>query len=267
MSDVGTLEWARRTGGRMSTRDRFAAARTAALEQLAMLPRPWRTSLPVDPRVALPREVPATEVARAARERVEEVSPPSLVSHCMRTWLFGELAAACEGIDHDRELLYVSCMLHDLGLTDAHNGADPRAHCFAVEGAFATEDFLSARGWPTERVEAAAEAVALHVNVKVPPGEHGAEAHLLNVGAGVDVAGRGLRRLPRRQVGEVIARHPRDGFGEEFIRLLAEQATARPEARLAFFWRLGFRRWIERNPLDAAGESAPPATKEVSRTS
>ena len=250
----------------MSTGDRFAAIRAAAVEQLRMLPKPWRRSLPVDPAVALPATPPAGEIARASYERAEDVSSPGLLGHCMRTWLFGELAAESDGIEHDEELLYVACMLHDLGLTDAHRGVDPRAHCFAVEGAFAAEDFLAARAWAPARTEAVAEAIALHINVTVPPERHGAEAHLLNVGAGIDVAARGLWRLPRPLVTEVLSRHPRDGFTEEFIGLLEEQARARPDARLALFWRLGFRRWIERNPLDTA-ESAPPATTEVSRTS
>ena len=250
MSELGTLDWARRTGGRLSRRDRLELVRAAMIEQLAMLPRPWRRRLPVDPAIDLPSRPPDSEVARAAYQRAEEVSSPALLAHCTRTWLFGELAAGCGGIRHDEELLYVASVLHDLGLTEAHRAADPRAHCFAVEGAFAAEDFLSARGWPAERTAAVANAVALHVNVTVPLEHHGAEAHLLNLGAAIDVVGRGLPGLPRAKVAEVVERHPRKGFTPQLVAVNKEQAVARPDARLALMWRLGFRRFIERNPLD-----------------
>lgn len=250
----------------MSTRDRLDQMRTATIEQLAMLPKPWRRRLPVDPVLELPSQAPDSAVATAAYERAEEVSSPALLGHCMRTWLFGELAAAVDGIDRDQELLYVACMLHDLGLTEAHTCVDDRARCFAVEGAFAAEDFLSARGWPAERTEAVTEAISLHLNVRVPPDRHGAEAHLVNVGAAIDVAGRGLPRIPRPRVDEVLSRHPRGDIAAELIEALKVQVAARPDARLTLMWRLGFRRYIEKNPLNTR-ESGPPATTGVSRTS
>jgi HD domain len=250
----------------MSTRDRFDRLRAGTLEQLAMLPRPWRRELPVDPAIELPSQAPDSGVARAAYERADELSSPALLGHCVRTWLFGELAAAVDGIDRDQELLYVACMLHDLGLTEAHTCADPRAHCFAVEGALAAEDFLSGGEWPAERTRAVTEAISLHINIRVPLERHGAEAHLLNVGAGMDVAGRGLARMPRARVDEVISRHPRGALVSELIDVMKLQVAERPAARLALMWRLGFRGYIERNPLNT-GESAPPATTEVSRTS
>jgi HD domain len=266
MSEVGTLAWARRTGGRMSRADRLHQVRDALLAQLALLPRPWRRSLAVDPSVALPAEAPTSEVARSAYEYAEEVSSPALLGHCMRTWLFGELGAACEGLAHDRELLYVASLLHDLGLTQPHMGADPRAHCFAVEGAFAAEDFLVSLEWPSEPTEAVTEAISLHLNIKVPADLHGPEAYLLNFGAGVDVVGRGLERLPAPLVEEIGTRHPRTGLAAELIDTMEAQRRARPQARLALMMRLGFRRYIERNPLETR-ESGTPATTQVSRTS
>ena len=244
MSDIGTLAWARRTGGRLSRRERFGQVRAGVVAQLGMLPRPWRRRMPVDPEVELPAEPPDSGVARAARERAEEVSPPWLMGHCLRTWLYGELAASCRGIEHDGELLYVASVLHDLGLTDAHDGADPRAHCFAVEGAFAAEELLAARGWPAERATTVAQAISLHLNITVPAERHGPEAHLLNTGAGLDVVGRGLAGLPRARTAEVEARHPRHGFAKEFAGVLESQARTRPASRAALMMSLGFRRYM-----------------------
>jgi hypothetical protein len=45
-------------------------------------------------------------------------------------------------VAHDPELLYLACVLHDLGLTSAHDGHDAKAACFAVEGARAAHRLL-----------------------------------------------------------------------------------------------------------------------------
>ena len=247
MSDVGTLAWAGRTQGRLSRRERFAQIRAGLVAQLGLLPKPWRRRMPVDAAVALPATPPDSDVARASRAHAEEVSPPWLLSHSLRTWLYGALSAAGRGIEYDEELLYVTCVLHDLGLTDAHEGKNPGPRCFAVEGAYVAGDFLSARGWPEERAGAVAEAISLHLNITVPAERHGPEAHLLNTGAGLDVVGRGIRDLPRTGVSEIESRYPRDGFYDGFADVMAKQAKTRPESRAALMWRLGFMRYMRKD--------------------
>ncbi len=244
MSDVGTLDWARRSGGRLSWQERFGQVRAGFVAQLGLLPKPWRRRMPVDPAVALPAGPPDSEAARGAYAHAEQVSPPWLMGHALRTWLYGELSAACRGIGHDEELLYVICVLHDLGLTETHEGKNGELGCFAVEGAYVAGDFLSACGWPEERATAVAEAVSLHLNITVPMERHGPEAHLLNEGAGLDVVGRRLNELPRAQVKEIESRHPRDGFYDGFADLMAKQARTRPDSRAALMWKLGFKRYM-----------------------
>lgn len=43
-----------------------------------------------------------------------------LVAHSERTYCFGALLAACDGLKLDKELFYLGCILHDLGLSEAH---------------------------------------------------------------------------------------------------------------------------------------------------
>lgn len=88
------------------------------------------------------------------------------------------------------------------------------------------------------------------MNVAVPHERHGAEAHLLNVGAAVDVVGRGLAGLPPAKVTEVMERHPRGDFVSGLVAVNKVEVAARPDARLALMWRLGFLRVINRSPWD-----------------
>src|SRR5215217_6099423 len=63
-----------------------------------------------------PGETPAT---RAALEVVREFSSPALVNHCIRSYLWAASYGRLNGIAYDEELLYVSALLHDLGLVRA----------------------------------------------------------------------------------------------------------------------------------------------------
>jgi hypothetical protein len=187
----------------------------------------------------LPESPPDSRIARDAFELAESESSAALLAHCVRTWLWADLFAQRDGVAHDPELLYVACLLHDLGLTHAHWCATDAADCFAVEGALAAQAFALERSWPEQRADRLAEAIALHLNVDVGT-DLGAEAHLLHAGAGLDVVARRRVELPAATRALVHARHPRDGFADELGLLMPRQTAARPRSRIALLWRLGF---------------------------
>jgi len=63
---------------------------------------------------------PDTPAARAAFEIATMYHTPALLAHVMRSWLWAEGFAALEGrTDIDHELLYVSAVLHDIGMVPA----------------------------------------------------------------------------------------------------------------------------------------------------
>ena len=189
-TDVGTWAWAERTGGRLSRWDRAELVRQGVLARVSRLTARWERPLPAE----LPQP-PDSALAREADERVRELSSPALYGYCMRTWAFAALFAQRDRVAHDPELLYLACVLHDLGLTDAHDCLDPGSACFAVEGARAACDLLRAHGEKEGRVRRVAEAISLHLNISVPD-RLGAEASLLSKGVMLDVVGRRLRKLP-----------------------------------------------------------------------
>ena len=69
---------------------------------------------------------PRTDLTVAADEFVSRVSSEYLYNDCVRSYLFARAVARAQGLtpgsDYDDELVYLSCILHDLGATDTANG-------------------------------------------------------------------------------------------------------------------------------------------------
>ena len=78
-----------------------------------------------------------TPIISRAIEYAREHSEPYLFNHVMRSWLFAVILADLDHSVHDAEILAVTTILHDLGLTKAFEG--PLR--FEVEGANAARAF------------------------------------------------------------------------------------------------------------------------------
>src|ERR1700739_4208572 len=105
-------------------------------------------------------DLPASEIACAARQFVFGVSPAFVAHHSVRSYLFGRELAAAKGlrrdIDYDDELVFLSCILHDLGVTDYGNG-DQR---FEVDGADAAARFLREHSLPQADITTVWQSIA-----------------------------------------------------------------------------------------------------------
>jgi HD domain len=255
MSSLGTWAWAQRTNGRLRRRDRAELVRQAALAQLSQLPGPWRRAvLGSGTSLVLPKP-PDSALARVAQERAQELSTPGLYAHCERTWLFATLFAQRDRVAHDQELLYLTCILHDIGLTDPHNHTEAAAQCFAVEGARAAYRLLRGHGEQEQRALTVAEAITMHLNITVPHSA-GGEAHLVNKGAMLDVIGRYANELTPASMREVLERWPREGLAEGLLGPSVAQAQTRPQSRVAFMQSLPkAAERVAANPLDRLSAS------------
>jgi len=249
MSSVGSWAWAEHTDGRLRRRDRAELIRQGVVARLSRLPAPWWRPVvtQLDP-LSLP-DPPDSALAREAEARVRDLSTPVLYGHCLRTWAFAALFAARDDVAHDAELLYLACVLHDLGLTPAHDQRDPTAACFAVEGARAAHTLVCRHGAAEDRARTVAQAISLHLNITVPD-RYGAEASLLSKGVMLDVVGRRVEKLPDRSVAEVVTRWPREDSGELLLSGTKRQAKVRPQSRAALLHQLGFADLVTANPLD-----------------
>jgi hypothetical protein len=253
LARVGTLAWANETGGAVRARDRVRLLVDSLPFLLDLLPIRMRRGTGLDREslagVELPNRPPDSKAAREAEEHCRELSSESLFNHCLRTYVWGALLGRLDCLEWDDELFYIACLLHDLGITPAHDGRESGIHCFAVEGARAADAFLGGHGWEPPRRDRVAEAICLHNNPQVALSD-GIEAHLLSRGAGYDVVGRGFRAIPSEVRERELARHPRLGFTAEMEKHMRDQARKRPRSRPAFFIRYGgFGRMISRAPF------------------
>src|SRR5580692_7167225 len=139
----------------------------------------------------------AIDLARSSSE-------PYLFNHVMRSWLFGVLLSENAKPLPDPELLAVSTVLHDLGLTDRYT-AEER---FEVDGANVARAFMKERGISTQQTQVVWDAIALHTTRSIALHKE-PEVAMTHSGIAVDVLGAGLDRIPQDKQGAILAEFPR----------------------------------------------------------
>ncbi|WP_113698646.1 cyanamide hydratase [Nonomuraea lactucae] len=197
--------------------------------------------------------IPDSAACRAALEVATRYHSPSLLNHSVRAYLWAAAYAQANGIAFDAELLWVSSMLHDLGLTAEF---DSHTVPFEEAGGHVAWAFCAGAGWPPERGQRAAEVIVRHMWDEVPV-EEDPEGHLLELSTGMDISGRRTGEIPPALRREVLARHPRLDIVKEFAACVTEQGRRKPSSLAGGFVRAGIAQRIARNPLDADEQAAP----------
>lgn len=253
MSRVGTLAWARETGGRISFADKLALTRLAAGMALSALPDLLRYRLGLMenfPRLLDPTtlKAPDTAAARAAELLLRELTPSFMVNHSLRTYWFSRLIGEAGGLPFDDEALYIASLLHDIGLYGDYAHATPDAECFSIRSARAASDLADREGWDGERRDRLAEAITLNLNGHVPP-EQGHEAHLMMCGVLVDATGLHAWRINPGNIESVFRRLPRLDQDAQLWPLFSAEACRHPGCRGHFAKRyLQFGLMVENSP-------------------
>ena len=193
----------------------------------------------------IPREVaginlPDSKLAQDATDYVRELSAPVVFNHVLRTYVFGALLGRAMNLKFDGELFYLGAVFHDLGQTERFMGKQR----FEVDGADAAAEFLKDKGIARESIEVVWDAVALHTSRGIVERKR-PEIALVSAGAGADVVGFGMDRLPKAAVAQVIAAFPRPGFKKAYQKVMAEIVARKPETAMGTF-------------LDAVGERHVP---------
>jgi HD domain len=240
---IGTNAWAA-LGGRLRRQDRMRLMGQAMLTRLAAMSGRLQRSAGFESarfrHVDLQAiRLPDSRVAVKASELASELCEPWLYNHSMRTYLWGAMLAQVNDIKIDEELFFTASVLHDLGLTSTHLCQDTSCSCFAVEGARAARQFASQEGWSNQRCDQLAEAISLHLNVRVGL-HHGAEAHLLHAGTSLDIIGARARQLDANAVNHVLDAYPKLSLKANMVEAMKDQSRTRPESRAAFLVGLGF---------------------------
>jgi hypothetical protein len=111
--------------------------------------------------------LPTGDTARRALDWVQRTEERSIANHSVRTFLHARVVAASDGLvaghDFDAELLFLACVLHDIGTTAEAEG-DLR---FEVDGADAAARFLAAEGVSAADTDLVWEAIALHTSPQI----------------------------------------------------------------------------------------------------
>lgn len=247
MSRFGSEAWGARRGGRL-TADEQAGLFLGLLGRRVSARFARRRGVAA-PLADIDISLPDSGLTRAALVHCVAECPPAIVNHSLRCFAWGTLLGERDNRRFDREALAVAALLHDVELGRTARRARFGCTCFACAGAEGARVFLTGRAASASMVDLVCDAIALHLNPHVPI-EAGAEAHLLNAAAGLDVVGAGLSGLHPDDRGRVLARHPKSGFKTLMIEAMGREHARAPQTRAGLLVRLGFRTLIARAPFD-----------------
>jgi hypothetical protein len=172
-----------------------------------------------------------SEIAKWATDFSRAVYPQYLFNHAVRTFLFGSLVGRALGQKFDPEVLYLACILHDLGLTEKFRSDLP----FEIQGAHIARKVLQEQNYPKEKLEVVWDGIAMHASpiggFKQP------EIALVGEGAGADVIAPDFSQLKKSDVQEVVKAFPRLRFKEAFLKTCADVLRKHPQAASSSFMR------------------------------
>jgi hypothetical protein len=195
---------------------------------------------------AIGQPVPDSAFARAVREHILDVAPPYLVNHSVRAYAWAVELARHDGLRFDPEILYVSAMLHDIGLVPAFD----LGGCFETDGAIEAERFALEHRQPRERAQAIYDVIDLHMLAEAPEGSTN-EVVLLNDSTGTDVSGYRYEDVRPDAIAPILAAYPRLAFKRDFAAAFVDQATRKPTCRVAEMVRSGKLEYIANAPFES----------------
>jgi len=143
----------------------------------------------------------------------------------MRSAVFADSIGRERGMTYDRELLCVSAVLHDLGLTKVA----PVRMRFEIEGADLAKDFLARKGMSERHVEIVWDAIALHTTAEIPSRKC-AEIALCQMGIATDLGIAPPDAVGERTIDEALAAYPWLDMHESLLTSLVDLYEKNPRA-------------------------------------
>lgn len=174
-------------------------------------------------------KAPDSELATRAITLANALCPEFMVHHSYRTYYFGALLAARNGLALDRETLFVSALLHDLGLSDKH-ADDPGS--FEWVSARLAHAFCLENGQSEVNAALVHDAIALHTSAGIADTMQ-PEIAMVHFGAGMDLFGLRIEELPEKSLRHILETHPRHDFKTCFGPCLQHQADTKPDSQIA----------------------------------
>jgi len=175
-------------------------------------------------RVVAGVDVPDSTLVTRAIEFAHAHSSPWLFNHAMRSWLFACELARLDDTAHDREVLALITLLHDLGLTASFQG-ELR---FEVVGANAARTFAREHGLDEHRCQRVWDGVALNSTPSICLHKE-AEPALGVLGVGLDWGGWGIERIAPDVMRGIVQAFPRLQMKHEFTDAVCMLCATRPQ--------------------------------------
>ena len=175
--------------------------------------------------------IPDSYLARQATAEAREVEHVHVFRHSVRSFLFAELIARVRKVKHDPETVYVSCLMHDIGLSERYSTPHTR---FEVDGANAARKLLQVNGAKQDRTRIVWDAIALHAMYGIARYKD-AEVKLVSAGVITDVGAAFASSLEKSAVQEILNALPHRGFNDAFLTVLTDYARRKPDVVDATF--------------------------------
>ncbi|WP_368499165.1 cyanamide hydratase [Herbiconiux sp. A18JL235] len=172
----------------------------------------------------------------------------AMLNHGIRSYLWAAELARVERLEVDDELLFVSAVLHDIGIESSF---DNRTLSFEYAGGEVAWVFGAGAGWTRDRRRRAAEIIVRHMEDDVSAVDD-PEGYLLCEATGLDISGRGVERWSEEYRALVVAGFPRPPLPEEFVGCFEVQAAAKPDSSPGVALAGGLAARLAANPLDGA---------------
>jgi hypothetical protein len=170
--------------------------------------------------------IPGSKMAREVTELVRDTENSLLFNHSSRVYYFAAATGKRQGLTFDPELLYVSAMFHDMGLTPKHSSATDR---FEVDGANAAREFLRQHKIPQQDIDKVWTSIALHTTPGIPRYMHPVVALLTN-GVEMDVLGIAYSEFSDADREAIVAVYPRtEHFKEDIIQNFYDGIKHKPQ--------------------------------------
>ncbi|ETN38649.1 uncharacterized protein HMPREF1541_06686 [Cyphellophora europaea CBS 101466] len=183
------------------------------------------------------RFVPTTPLSQRAFDLAQHSLPQPILNHSLRVFIFAKWLAEKENSslasdEHQLDLLFVSCICHDLGATDRHNGPERFECC----GADAAVSFLESQSVSKADAHQVWTAVALHTSPgiaeRIDP-----FTRLVRLGVLLDFRPRSrVEHGADEYFNEIVAEIPRVDIEKYLGDAVVAQAVANPDKAPAASW-------------------------------
>lgn len=169
--------------------------------------------------------VPDSKIVTEAQDLVHEFGNELIWNHSNRVYLFGAIKGEQDRLKYDHELLYISALFHDLGLTNQYSSDDLR---FEVDGANAAKQFLETHNFNQSDIQLVWDAIALHTTIGIA--EHKEDnVALLFHGVGMDVMGDNFEQYNDDVRKAIVEKFPRNDFKRDIIQAFYDGFKHKPE--------------------------------------